>query len=100
MMFTTWYHVTEKLPTESGWYLCYKAHSLGDDESEVKYFFFDSYKDQFYSSTQGHWANVAMWTDVDFDEWEPPVMTPALQNASNAVEKAIENFELIRNLTN
>lgn len=101
MIFTTWYHVTEKLPTSSDWYLAYKDVSLGDDYAELKYFYFDIRENHFYESPYNSiWVNVIYWVDIDFTNLLSVKTSPALEAAEMAVRKAIENFELIRDLTN
>ena len=108
-----WYDVDEKLPPEKGYYLAFKGMSMGDDETRTDYYYWDpkyaEWRD-YESRSAGHWANVIYWTDADPSDWyENYSMQPrksktkskvsvAEQDAWEAVQRAIEQYEIVRKL--
>ena len=106
-----WYDVEEKLPLTKGYYLAYKGMSIGDDEAETDYYYWDpkyaEWRD-YESRSIGGYANVVYWTDADPATWyNEPVgrsktrrkVSEAEIDACRAVEQAIERYEVVRTLT-
>lgn len=103
MKVTIWYHITEKLPLTSGMHLAYKAHSIGDDYSEIGIFYFNQQSKTWRESSHGVWVNVEYWCEIDLNwfETKPNLhLSLAEKNAVDAVIKANQNYELITKLTN
>ena len=105
-----WYDVDEKLPPVKGYYLAYKGLSMGDDNAETDYYYWDpkyaEWRD-YESRSIGNTANVVYWTDADPATWyNEPVgrrktkrkISEAEIDAWRAVEQAIERYEVVRNL--
>lgn len=101
MRITPWYHVSEKLPDNSGWYIAFKDTSIGDDYTDIKPYYFDVYKQKFFEYTNGRSAeNVKVWCDmiVDFEEF-PITDQPSTKLAADSALKAIDNFNLLSDLS-
>ena len=105
-----WYDVAEKMPPNNGYYLAFKGMSMGDDETNCDYYYWNSrtqeWRDTKYSGS--HWANVIYWTDADPAAWynEPAgrsktkrIVSVAEQDAWDAVKAAIERYEIVKQLT-
>ena len=101
-----WYDVDEKLPPKAGYYLGFKGMSMGDDETSCDYYYWNSrtqeWRDSEYSGA--HWANVVYWTDADPQAWydghnlRRRKRSAAEQDAWEAVLRAVEQYEIVRNL--
>ena len=104
MIHSIWYHVHEKEPEKSGMYLAYKSYTFGDDDIEVRYYYFDKSKtmSKWRASYSGYGENVLCWCDVQFDDDEirkfKPIENIALINAFDNVCKAIDQYEVIKAL--
>jgi hypothetical protein len=103
MKVAVWYHITEKHPNESGLYLAFKSYSMGDDCTEVDYFYYEHSANRWLEHRCGSRANVQYWCDFDpmiFEQRPKTNISPAEQIAFDAVMKAKQNYELISGLTN
>ncbi len=107
-----WYDVDEKLPAKKGYYLAFKGMSMGDDETETAYYYWDpkyaEWRD-YESRNMGDTVNVVYWTDADPATWyenysRPPrsktrrKVSEAEIDAWRAVEQAIERYEVVKAL--
>jgi len=99
MIFSIWYESSNTLPSTSGWYYGFKDMSLGDDNEEVGFYYYDHYKNAFFTSVHGCWCNVTFWTDIDFQSFQNKTLTPAERIAADNVIKAIENYNTILGLS-
>lgn len=112
MKTSIWYHTADKQPEKSGYYVAYKSYSIGDDSTNVGYYYYsagaNSWRDS--SLSQAHYANVYYWSDADPEQWvegDPPVTqrkkviksNPALEIAWNNVQEALRQFEIVKALT-
>ena len=113
MKTSIWHHTADKQPDKSGYYVAYKSYSMGDDSTNVGYYYYsagaNSWRDSSISSA--HYANVYYWSDADPEAWvdaDPPVLkrpaavvatNPALEIAWNNVQQAIRQYEIIKALT-
>lgn len=97
MIISQWFHVHEKLPNKSGNYLTYIGPSLGDDYATTRRCHFDKPKSTW--ASHGEWANVRWWCDVTFSEPDHKLLSKAEQIALDNVNRAIQNYELIKNLS-
>jgi len=112
MKTSIWHHTADKQPDKSGYYVAYKSYSIGDDTTNVGYYYYSelskSWRDS--SLSQAHYANVYYWSDADPEAWvnaDPPVskrkkelpVNPALEIAWNNVQQAIRQYEIIKALT-
>lgn len=103
MKVSIWYHITEKLPSNSGMYLAYKSYSIGDDYTDIACFYYDLYTSKWFNHKGGRWENVQYWCELDVDYFDQPLrqhISPAEQIAVDAVIKAVRNYELISGITN
>lgn len=103
MKVSIWYHITEKLPSNSGMYLAYKSYSIGDDYTDIACFYYDLYTSKWSNHKGGGWENVQYWCELDVEYFNRPLrqhILPAEQIAVDAVIKAVRNFELISGITN
>lgn len=108
MRISKWYDVNERLPEKSGYYLCFAGPSMFYHSTVVKYLF--------YNQTFGYWQDneslesnlgAIFWTDSDPHDWlstrlhsnKVPADAPAVVAALERVQKAIEEYELIRYLS-
>ena len=109
-----WYHTAERQPAESGYYLSYRGWGIAgksDYDSDYGPVFYDkkinSWRD-YKSTSYGHDAIVYYWTEADPEEWvdgetvinkKKVTPNPALEIAWQQVVKAVEQYELIKALT-
>lgn len=102
MIHSIWYHVNEKQPDQSGMYLAYKSYTFGDDDTEVRYYYFDSHLQKWCGHYGGFGENVLCWCTVIFDDDAirkfKPTPNIALINAFDNVCKAIDQYEMIKAL--
>jgi len=100
MIFTTWFHISEKLPDESGWYLGFKDISFGDDYNEIKYFYFDKRDSNFTESLYSNsWCNVKYWTDIRFDDIIHKQLNASEKLCADKALAAIDNYNIITGLS-
>lgn len=111
MKTSIWYDVDEKLPPAKGYYLAFKGLSIGDDETETAYYYWDpKYAEwrNYESKSIGDTVNVVYWTEADPLDWyqEPVSRTKTRRKISEAeidawreVEQAIKRYEVVRKLT-
>lgn len=103
-----WYDVAENQPTTKGYYLAFKGMSIVGDEIKTDYYYWDpalsEWRDHA-SRGMGHTANVVYWTDADpaawydnYDRRARRKWSAAEQDAWNAVLRAVEQYEIVRNL--
>ena len=100
-----WYEVSDQLPKKSGYYLAYRAESLGDDSTDVGYYWYEAVSKKWRSGVHAgsHWARVVFWSDADPYEWAqtPTSHTPAAAETAawQEVVEAIERYKLVKALT-
>lgn len=99
MIFSVWHDCKLKLPESTGWYFGYEDVSLGCDNTELGYYYFDRHKDSFYSNSHGHWCNVTFWTDISDEDFNSVELNPAERLAAENVLKAIQHYNTIRGLS-
>ena len=104
MKVSLWYHINEKHPSSSGMYLAYKTYSIGDDYTDIAFFYYDLYTDKWFTHRNGPWENIQYWCDLDIEYFAnlelQQQITPAEQIAFDAVINAVRNYELISGITN
>jgi hypothetical protein len=93
MIFTIWYHTTQKQPDSNGYYVTCDYNMSYDSR-----YYYDGnwFNSQFSSTTE----DVEYWCEPIvqmMDDYRP--LNPAELISAEAVIKAIENFDLIRNLS-
>lgn len=112
MKTSIWYHTADRQPSKTGHYLAYRSYSMGDDSTDTGYYYYNTSTKGWTdgSSSYAHYANVYYWTDADPDAWvdaDPPVtqrkkkkqeVHPALQEAWQNVQEAIERYEVLKAL--
>ena len=109
-----WYHTAEQQPNKSGYYLSYRGFGIAgpsDYDSATGYLYYDSKKRlwrDYESDSRGQDAIVYYWTEADPEEWvnnetvinkKKVTPNPALDIAWQQVVKAVEQYELIKALT-
>lgn len=103
MITSIWFHVEDKCPKHSGYYLAYKLPSLASDEEGYGMYYWDN---QYYdwrdsAAPHGHGVEVSIWTSCpehDPDDHLPLIPTPAEIDAWKKVHEAIDQFNMIRTL--
>lgn len=110
-----WYHTAEQQPKESGYYLAYRGWGIGgkaDCDSDYGPVYYDkkinSWRD-YESTSHGHDAIVYYWTEAAPETWVDDDIVinkkkraennPALDIAWQKVLHAVEQYELIKALT-
>ena len=102
-----WYDMEEKSPPRSGYYLAFKGMSMGDDDTDCDYYYWNAKEAQWSDSQHyhAHYANVIYWTDADPGRWydnynrqDCREMSVAEKDAWDAVKAAIERYEVVKNL--
>jgi hypothetical protein len=111
-----WYHTADKNPGSSGFYLSLRGWGIAgkaDYDSDYGYLFYDKKRNQWreYDSINSHDAIVYYWTEADPGKWvdnDPPVThrksvtteaNASLKSAWENVEKAVEQYNLIKALS-
>jgi hypothetical protein len=103
-----WYDVKEKLPPKTGYYLGFKGMSMGDDETGCDYYYWDTKRAEWRDSqiSSAYYVNVVYWTEADPSDWytnyhrrTKEKMSPAEQDAWETLQKAIEQYEMVKILT-
>jgi hypothetical protein len=94
----------------------FRTITLADDTCGVDYFYWNKSAGEWRTdiTCHSHWANVYYWTEADPEKWvdsDPPVRDrktavkkhiesdSALADAWAQVEKAIEQYEIVKALT-
>lgn len=102
-----WYEVDQKIPPKTGYYLAFKGFSMGDDELDTGYYYWDAKRAEWKDSSlsMARHANVVYWTDADPDAWYQNYdlrrrsdITEAEKDAWAVVEHALEQYEIVRAL--
>lgn len=103
-----WYGVDEKLPPQNGYYLAFRGMSMGDNTTAVDYFYYNTRTKEWRDGTHStsYWVNVCYWTEADPANWYDKYrivqrrneMSTAEQDAWTAVQHAIEQYEIVRQL--
>lgn len=110
-----WYHTADKQPSTSGYYLSYRGWGIGgkaDGDSDWGYVYYDKKRNEWRTyESRGMFPDIAIvyyWTDATPDVWvenDAPVIrrqkiaeNPILSSAWNDVEKAIEKYEMLKEL--
>lgn len=108
MKASLWYDVDEKLPPQTGYYLAFKGYSMGDDETDTDYYYWDAKRCEWKDNSLSHSrsARVIYWTDSDPIGWYEDYnmrrrdeITAAEKDAWNAVLRAVEQYEMVKALT-
>lgn len=113
MKTSIWHHTADKQPDKSGYYVAYKSYSMGDDSTNVGYYYYSAGANSWRDSSihSAHYANVYYWSDADPEAWtnaDPPVSkrpkaavatNPALEIAWNNIQEAIRQYEIVKALT-
>jgi hypothetical protein len=107
-----WHHTADKQPDKSGYYVAYKSYSMGDDSTNVGYYYYSAGANSWRDSSihSAHYANVYYWSDADPEAWvnaDPPLTkrpravaaNPALEIAWNNIQEAIRQYEIVKALT-
>ena len=103
MKTSIWYHVDEKCPKVSGYYIAYKLPSLGDDEEGYGVYYWDDYYTDWRESRVPHslGVQVSIWTECpehDPDNHVSSQPVPAEIAAWKKVCEAIDQFNIITKL--
>ena len=108
MITCAWYSVEEKQPDNAGYYLAFKGMTIADDETDTGYYYWNASQREWRESgiSSAHYANVIYWTDADPEYWysythvrhQDPI-TPAEKDAWDAMQLAIEKYEMVKALT-
>ncbi len=102
-----WYDMEEKCPPKTGYYLAFKGLSMGDDELNTGYYYWDAKRAEWKDSSlsMARHANVVYWTEADPDGWYEKYDLPRRNEVSAAekdawaqVEQALERYEIVRAL--
>jgi hypothetical protein len=102
-----WYEADQKIPPQSGYYLAFKGYSMGDDEVNTGYYYWNAKKAEWTdsSTSMARHANIVYWTETDPEGWyEKYSMRPrseiseAEKDAWAVVEHALEQYEIVRTL--
>lgn len=111
MRTSVWYHVMDRQPDKSGYYMAFRTVTLADDTCGVDYFWWNRESGEWRtdSTCHSHWANVYYWTESDPEQWvnadgpvrnrKTPRSNPALAAAWQDMQQAIERYEIVRALT-
>lgn len=112
MKTSIWYHAVDKQPSKSGYYIAFKGMSMGDDSSNTGYYYYNKSAGEWRDSSlsSAYYANVYYWTDADPEAWvdsDPPLTKrkasldekPAVKTAWENVQRAIEQYEIIKGLS-
>lgn len=111
MKTSIWHHTADKQPDKSGYYVAYKSYSMGDDSTNVGYYYYSAGANSWRDSSihSAHYANVYYWSDADPEAWvnaDPPLTkrpavatNPALEIAWNNIQEAIRQYEIVKALT-
>jgi hypothetical protein len=104
-----WYDMDERIPTVSGYYLAFKGMSMGDDETGCDYYYWNAKSAEWRDSqiSSSYSVNVIYWTEADPAAWystyrfrqKSGALPVAEQDAWNAVQQAIEKYEMVKALT-
>jgi hypothetical protein len=102
-----WYEVDEKIPPKTGYYLAFKGMSMGDDELDTGYYYWNAKTAEWRENSLSisNRANIVYWTEADPDGWYEKYdlrtrseITEAEKDAWAAVEHALEQYEIVRQL--
>lgn len=110
MKASLWYDVDEKLPLQAGYYIAFKGYSMGDNETEIDYYYWDPKRCEWrdYDTTTGidRTVQIVYWTDADPAGWyenfnmqRRDEVTAAEKDAWNQVLHAVEQYEIVKALT-
>lgn len=102
-----WYDIDEKIPPKTGYYLAFKGYSMGDDEPDTGYYYWNAKRAEWTdsSTSMGRHANVVYWTESDPEGWYEKYdlrtraeVSAAEKDAWAVVEQALEQYEIVRAL--
>lgn len=102
-----WYEVDEKIPPKTGYYLGFKGMSMGDDETGCDYYYWNAKAAEWRESqiSSAYSVNVIYWSDADPASWYKNYrirtraeVSAAEKDAWAAVEHALEQYEIVRQL--
>lgn len=104
-----WYDVDEKLPPKAGYYLAFKGLSIGDNETDTEYYYWDPKRCEwrdYETTTIGGTVRIVYWSDSDPAAWYEKYnmrrrdeVTAAEKDAWNQVLHAVEQYEMVKVLT-
>lgn len=116
MRTSIWFRTEECNPPKSGTYLCYRGFGIGgmgDGDRHLDWRWYDAKKNswQEYRICNSVDQNLTIyyWTDAMVDDWineDPPSKdikgmlstNPTIMDAWKEVERAIERFQIVKNL--
>ena len=110
MKTSVWYHTADRQPDKTGYYMGFRTITLADDSCGVNYFYWNKAEGDWRTDSTCHsqWANVYYWTQADPERWvdedgpvryrKQPKDDPALAAAFANVQKAIEQYEILKAL--
>ncbi len=102
-----WYEADQKIPPQTGYYLAFKGFSMGDDESDTGFYYWNAKRAEWTDSgtSMGRHANVIYWTETDPEAWYQNYdlrrrvdISEAEKDAWAVVERALEQYEIVRAL--
>lgn len=105
-----WYDVSDKLPNKSGYYLAFKGMSMGDNETDTDYYYWNATVAEWRDSrlSNAHYANVVYWTEADPNGWYEDTTMLRRKNkntmsvteaaAWDDLQEAVKRYETIRAL--
>lgn len=111
MKTSIWYHTADRQPDKTGYYMGFRTVTLADDTCGVDYFYWNQSANEWRTDSTCHsrWANVYYWTPEDPEKWvneDIPVRKRKTQSSNSAlaaafanVQKAVEQYEIIRALS-
>ena len=104
-----WYTVDEKLPPKTGYYLGFKGMSIGGGGPGCDYYYWNAKSAEWRDShiSNAYYVNVVYWTEADPAGWYDKCrirqrssdIPTAEKDAWEAVQRAIEQYELVKALT-
>ena len=106
-----WYDVSEKLPAKSGYYLAFKGMSMGDNETNAGYYYWNAKAAEWRDSSisTSYYANVVYWTEADPSGWyedasssrkrkNKHTMSVTESAAWDDLQEAIKRYETVKAL--
>jgi hypothetical protein len=101
MIVAIWYHISEKLPVEEGWYFGVNYNSLSDEDETLAQFYFNG--KQFFENPHCNvWVNVTSWSDIGINRLvNKPAKTSTIAEtiAFDKMIAAINNYNMIKALS-
>jgi hypothetical protein len=100
MLTSIWYHMGDKTPTESDFYLAYKLPTIGDDDEGYGLYYWSCATREWRDGS--HAVKISYWTECPADTasmYEYSIMpTVAEIDAWNNVEDAVSKYNMVKEL--